>query len=52
MGVNKADIRMVIFHGAPNSYESYFQGIGRAVRDGKEAQGIMFCNINDLIIVQ
>jgi len=37
MGVDRADVRSVLFYGAPRSLESFAQGSGRAGRDGLPA---------------
>lgn len=41
MGVNLQDIRQVIHYGPPHQMEDFVQEIGRAGRDGREAQSIL-----------
>lgn len=47
MGIDKADVRIVIHYDCPDSIEAYFQEAGRAGRDGKPAQAILLYNSSD-----
>ncbi|NGP87774.1 DNA helicase RecQ [Fodinibius halophilus] len=48
MGINKPDVRFVIHHDMPQNIESYYQQIGRAGRDGLQANCLMLFSYSDI----
>ncbi|MCD7721357.1 MAG: RecQ family ATP-dependent DNA helicase [Prevotellaceae bacterium] len=47
MGIDKADVRLVLHSEMPDSPEAYFQEAGRAGRDGKPAYAVLIYDRSD-----
>ena len=52
MGIDKADVRLVIHVDCPDCIEAYFQEAGRAGRDGKHAYAILLFNDKESITLR
>lgn len=47
MGIDKSDVRLVIHYGVPLEFETYYQGVGQAGRDGLQSKCVLFWQEED-----
>lgn len=52
MGIDRSDVRLVVHFCMPRDIVSYFQEIGRAGRDGKRADCVLFYAAEDVLYLE